>query len=396
MTLHYPPFFEGGYELNCKVVAEELIKRGHKVFILTNKKEIIEKEENIFRILYEYNPLDNGSLKKRYYQLIWTYLSRKNYFITLNLAKQLKPDVAYIWQLSNMTMLPLIALQKLNIPVVFHLGDYWLSCSKKYFVFEKNPLKRIYRKIITGVNNFNFLDLRHLLVISNALKKEYIRLGFDEKNITIIPRGILSSMIIDLSKINQNKPNGQINLLYAGRVVKQKGIDVAINAVNYLINTMGFKNLRLDIIGKGDSKYKEELNNLVNSLQLQNYVSFINQIPREILLEYYSGYDALLFPSVWEEPFGNTIIESMARGLPVIASEVGGVSEIITSGENGILIPPNDFMKIAEAINTLINDHDFRLELKYNAIKTIKEKFTQEIVCNQIENYLFKTNNSYK
>jgi len=159
---------------------------------------------------------------------------------------------------------------------------------------------------------------------------------------------------------------------------------------------MGFKNLRLDIIGKGDSKYKEELNNLVNSLQLQNYVSFINQIPREILLEYYSGYDALLFPSVWEEPFGNTIIESMARGLPVIASEVGGVSEIITSGENGILIPPNDFMKIAEAINTLINDHDFRLELKYNAIKTIKEKFTQEIVCNQIENYLFKTNNSYK
>ena len=194
VTSLYPPYCEGGYELNCKAVADELTKRGHEIFILT-RKEIEEKakeEKNIFRLLYMCNTSFSNSIQRRYKQLKWAYLTRRNYLTTYKLAKQLKPDLVYVWQLSSKSMLPLVAIQKLKIPIVFHLGDYWLSNSKLYFVFEPNRVKRLYRSFITGIKNYNNISFNHLLVVSNALKREYERTGFNKNNITIISRGVPS------------------------------------------------------------------------------------------------------------------------------------------------------------------------------------------------------------
>jgi glycosyltransferase involved in cell wall biosynthesis len=87
-----------------------------------------------------------------------------------------------------------------------------------------------------------------------------------------------------------------------------------------------------------------------------------------------------LFPSRWEEPGGGTILEAMARGLPVIASSRGGALDVIRDGKNGLMVPADDPTALAEAILRLIQNDNLVQKIRHEAIKTIRDRFTLERV----------------
>ena len=396
----YPPYFVGGYELKCKLHTEELVRRGHNVSVLTSNWGVVKKnvvEHNVFRLLHtgrnsrpmrlqKKMPIINR-LRRRYDQLKRAFDCRKNYKIARNAVVAMKPDLVYAWQLDDVSIGPVLAAQEQGIPTVFRLDDYWLANLKKEICLDSDPLKRRYRAIINGVEDFNNIDFSHMLVVSRSVKKSYVGAGFVGQNITVMPEGVLSSIILENSELTYVENSNPFHLVYVGRLVHQKGTHVALEALAHLVSDLGISNIHLDIIGIGPDDYVEQLKNIAVELELNSYVDFVGFVEHQQVLAQFLDYDAVLIPSLWEEPLSGTIAEAMARGLPVIATDRGGNPEIIFDGENGLLVPPGDPVKLAYAIKRLMENPAMVRKLKQKALDTVRANYTHERIVDRVEEY---------
>ena len=398
VTNYYPPYDVGGYELRCKETAEQLKQRGQDVFVLTSRRRSGSSltEENIYRLL-AIDSMDDSSdgdgpfrFGRRYRQLIWAIQGRRNYGITLKLIKTLRPHLVFIWNMGQIGVAPVRASQTQDIPVVFSIGDYWLLHVKQKLCDDSNFIKRKYWAAVMGLKDFHQLDLRHLIMNSGTLKQTYIKNGFLAESISVIPRGIKADLIIPVQRLNEAQPvrRNPIKLLFVGRIVPEKGPDVAINAVEILKNRHGEHSVKLDLIGDGSEKYILSLKNAITKLKLENDVNFKGKLGRSTVLDLYLDYDALLFPYRWEEPFGGTVLEAMARGLPVIISNHGGPLDMVCDGENGLLVPVDKPTELADAVERLVQDPALADKLRRAALHTIRQKYTLEDVVDRTIDYL--------
>jgi glycogen synthase len=431
----YPPYIKGGYELRCKETADELSRRGHEIIVLTSrwgtKDRQTEVEGSVHRLLF-YNMLiyperdvfqkpaalqvknkpllgdmiysnflsnfnkltarDPFRLRRRYYQIRWALKSRRNYEITRELITTVGPDLVFIWNMGLVGIPPILAAQNLGIPTVFSIGDYWLPRLKAELCDDYSRIKRIFRTVVTGLDDFSKLDIRHLLVISTVLKNNFIENGFPEENLHVISRGIDSNLILSVDTLGElpRNHNGNMKLLFVGRIVLDKAPDVAIKALDILRTEHGISDIELDIIGQGSKEYISSLENMVRELKLEKNIRFLGWLEHSRILDLYSDYDALLFPSRWVEPLGGTVLEAMARGLPIIASRRGGPQEIISDGENGLLVPADDSAALARAILCLLQSDELTRSIRFAGIKTIKERHTIERIVDQNLEYFKK------
>jgi glycosyltransferase involved in cell wall biosynthesis len=387
----YPPYYKGGHEIQCKTIADGLLGKGHEIYVLTSNYGVNGKsaENNIFRSL-NYLSIDRlNGFAERVKQVKNALLARHNRFITDTIIKKIKPDIVYAGQLTSISIYPMKAIQKYNIPIVHHLGNYYFAELMEDCVLESNPIKRFYRKILFGFGGLDDFDFKHIITVSKAVKQTYVKKGFSENNISVIfPRGIMSGLILEEGKKLSGSDKGQIRLLYIGRIDKSKGIHIAVEAVGSLINSPEKRELTLDIIGEGEESYKDELKTLIRKLKLDGIVRFKGHIKYALILKEYQNCDILLVPSIWEEPFGIILLEAMSQGLPVIASRTGGIPEIIEDGTSGLLVPPNDSEKLTEAIIKLIDNPSLYEEISTKGIKEIRAKYTYEHIINQIDDYL--------
>jgi glycosyltransferase involved in cell wall biosynthesis len=256
-------------------------------------------------------------------------------------------------------------------------------------MLEENAIKRFYRQFIFGFNGLDKFDFRYIITVSEAVKRKYVEVGFRERDISVIPPlGIPIELIPNEYKRTSRAKNNLLKLLYVGRIVKEKGVHVAIESVGYMINNLGMNNLNLDIIGEGDLTYMEYLYGLIETLKLKDYVNFRKGMSRDEVLRQYRNYDILVVPSIWEEPFGIIILEAMSQGIPVVATSVGGIPEIIEAEKVGILVPPNDPITMALAIKKLIDNPSLSKKISGNGISLIHNKYTDETIINQIDHYL--------
>jgi glycogen(starch) synthase len=429
----YPPYAKGGYELRCKETADELSRRGHKIVVLTSRWGLkdAQVEENLYRILL-YNPLidptknaspesatqtsnnvlplkrinslklfkkllkllNNESLKlrKRYYQIQWAFKSHKNYRLAHRVITSTQPDLVFIWRMGFVGITPILAAQNLGIPTVFSLGDYWLVQLKTELLDDPSPFKKKFRAAISGLSTYSQLDTKHLLPNSTILKNYYLAKGFPEENLHVISRGIKASLILPAESLGElpRSLNEKMKLVFVGRLVEDKAPDVAIKALEILRREHGIDNVELDLIGQGESEYVASLEKLVSELNLKKNVKFLGWLEHSKIQDLYSNYDALLFPSRWVEPLGGTVLEAMARGLPVIASRQGGPTEIITEGVNGFLVSVDDPAAFAKAIFELFSQDDLTQRIRIAGIKTIQEQYTLENIVDRNLEYFQK------
>ena len=178
-------------------------------------------------------------------------------------------------------------------------------------------------------------------------------------------------------------------MLYAGRLHPTKGVEVAIKVLA-ILNSQDDRKYTLDIAGTGQQEYVEKLKTIGSDLHLNGHLRFLGHLSRDSLMKHYQSYSILLFPSVYPEAFGLTVIEAMAKGVPVIASKRGGPLDIITHMEDGLLVEPENPKAFAEGVNLLESRPELRKKIAENAIKKIKRKFTLETHVEKTEKVLFK------
>ncbi len=171
-------------------------------------------------------------------------------------------------------------------------------------------------------------------------------------------------------------------ILFVGALTRwhrYKGLDDLLRAFRILDRT----DVRLLVVGGGDLKHEYE--NMAQSLRIRDRVVFTGDVPDSLLPKYYALSDVLVLPSKdRSEGFGLTILEANASGVPAIASAVGGIPGILIDGENGVLIPPRDPERLAEAIRRLVDDDAYRSALGRRA-RELALKHDWRIVASDTE-----------
>lgn len=154
------------------------------------------------------------------------------------------------------------------------------------------------------------------------------------------------------------QPSAPLELLTVARLFPVKGLDLYLRALAQLSDLP----LRARIVGSGSETYRQQLLALVDELGLGDRVELSGAIDPEAIASAYATADLFVLPSR-HEPFGIVLIEAMAAGLPIVATEVDGIPQVVEAGVSALLVPPENVERLAIALRTLATDPQRRLAL---------------------------------
>jgi glycosyltransferase involved in cell wall biosynthesis len=166
-----------------------------------------------------------------------------------------------------------------------------------------------------------------------------------------------------------------IDVLFVGRLSPEKGLETLIEAAQYLS-----KETRIVIIGDGElyKQLERQVQQLACNIELKGWVN------NQSLPSYYNRARVFVVPSL-SEPQGVVVLEAMACGVPVIASNTGGLPEMIEHGKNGWLVEPGDAKSLANTIQAALSDEIVRINAGDSALETAQsfstEWFRQQLPC---------------
>jgi glycosyltransferase involved in cell wall biosynthesis len=429
--VHSLPFLnKAGTEIYTYELSLELSKK-HELYIFARgcdekqkEYEITEPDASGIKICLINNTFKHCDSFKKYYQ---------NEAIDAKfeaLLDRIKPDIVHIQHLVFLSIGIIKKIKDRGIPLVFTIHDYWLMCprwhilkkdltpcgnafihnfnmeclncmaellnikksSKAVYLFSKRILpvfllrwlKNTYflctRKIQT--NDSGLVKLRErdssikvllnnvslFLTPSEYLRNKFIKFGIPADKIRLLQNGLNDDLFSDIRKTDSVK----IRFGFIGTILPAKGLDVLIKAFNRIRK----KDVELKIYGS-----------LYSYADFEDYPFYLKKIAKNKNIKFMGGFnhseiagvfreiDVLIVPSIWHENSPLVINEAFLSNTPVIASNIGGIPELVRDGFNGFLFKPGDPLDLQEKIEYIMDNLEIVSELRKNMlkIKTIKE-----------------------
>lgn len=230
---------------------------------------------------------------------------------------------------------------------------------------------------------WNLKNINYFIAMSNEIEEGLREDRFDPRRIKRIPNFIDLKTFYPIEETKKANLKEELGLkgqvvTYTGRLAEKKGIDILLTAWKEVIKK--FPTAVILILGKGHLesviKSQAEILGLNGSVILKGYVQNVEDFLR--------ASDIFVFPS-FQEGLPNSLLEAMGCGLPVVATRIGGVMDVIKDGENGILVEPGDAQGIAEGITKLLEDKAFAFNLGLEALRTIQMNHSLDTV---VQRYL--------
>ena len=255
---------------------------------------------------------------------------------------------------------------------------------------DKEPALRI------SIEN-KLMDLSDLIVASSPADRGHMlqHYGADPAKIIVVPCGVDLNLFSQLPKEicrHDLELSSRRAILFVGRITPIKGLECLLKALVILIgkSKISSSDLHLLIIGgeldnggNGANKEMKKLNDLTSRLGLDSMVTFLGAKPQHDLPCFYSAAEVCVLPSLYES-FGMVALECMASGTPVIASNVGGLSNTIINGYTGYLVPRGNATALAEKIDLFLQNDYLRSRIgkqaAHHAQKYSWEKITRQLV----------------
>lgn len=216
-----------------------------------------------------------------------------------------------------------------------------------------------------------------LIFVSETARKEFLstspvirpsKMHVIYNAITLAPKHVVSC---------GSDGGGSVTLLYAGRISPEKGLEVLIRAMEKLQD-----NIRLLVAGQGRSRDVLPLMKLAQALDLDGRIEWLGHV--DDIASRMADADIGVVPTVAKEAFGLSVLEFMSQGVPVVATNNGGPSEIITDGIDGLLVRPSDPEALASAISKLADDASLRSQMGAKAAVVVGERFSYPQFYRQI------------
>jgi glycosyltransferase involved in cell wall biosynthesis len=251
----------------------------------------------------------------------------------------------------------------------------FLMCQDFYEYFdvsEKNLLKRI---IFGNILKFFIrLSVRksHVIALSNHIKKRARAYG--AKKVQVIPIYGINTSIFKPKIINHLKfPTNKKIILTTARVAPEKGLSYILKAISFI------DNVYLIMVGPGDLN---QLKNLVNRYNVQDKVKIVGEIDPDEIADYYNACDIFVLPSL-KEGLGLSSGEALACKKPVVASNTGGIPDIVIHEKTGLLVEPANVGQLRDAINRFLSSEQLCQELANKGYNHIKENYEEKRVVNK-------------
>lgn len=293
-------------------------------------------------------------------------------------------DPSLIWQARK-----LIIKNRINIIQTHGYKEHVLGlilkiiCRKPWIGFahgytDENAKVRFYNKLDRFA--LRFPDI--VVTVSNSLKRRLIESGVSERKIRIIYNaidkdGLRPDLTPDEVRVKYGIKQDERLIGVIGRLSPEKGQGIFLHAFKRLIGKI--PDVKGIIIGDGPEK--EKLIQFCSNNGLKDKIIFTGY--QNNIANFYQIMDLMVLPS-FSEALPNVVLEAMAFKIPVIATSVGGVPEIITDGQNGLLVPSGNPDILAEKMIQLLNDYERLKEFSENAYRSLYPKFSPESRALQI------------
>lgn len=237
-------------------------------------------------------------------------------------------------------------------------------------------------RIMRRVFRLTYARCRHFIVLSKVFQDKLVRLGVKNARFwleTTVADNVKSQAFSLEDKINSAADC--FNILFMSRIVASKGVDIAIDAVAFLLdNYPGFP-LTLTIAGDGEEL--DFVKKYVSKREL-HFVRFVGHVTGEAKQHILANSHILLFPTQYGEGMPNVVLECMLYGMPIISRRVGGISDVVIHGENGFLSDSKDYKTYSQFLLNLVADPQAYRKMAVNNHRKAAENFTSERVTERM------------
>ncbi|MBI4972648.1 MAG: GT4 family glycosyltransferase PelF, partial [Candidatus Omnitrophica bacterium] len=347
-----PELNVGGVETGVVDLSKALVKLGHKAVVVSGGGELVKQLENLGAIHYQL-PVHQKSLLVMFRMINKIAEIIKKEEIDIVHARSRVPAWAAYF-----------AARKTNRVFI-------TTCHGFY---KKHPFS-----LVMGWG-------KRVIALSNIIARHMIDdFGVPYERIKLVPRSIDLEKFKYIDPAEKRKADFHVGII--GRLVPIKGHAYFIKAMAKVSrSTSGLKIWIVGDVPQSREAYKEELQILVKRLGLKPATEFLG-LQRDIP-SILANLDVLVLATTTHEAFGRVIIEAQAAGVPVVATKVGGVVDIIENEKTGLLVPPADPTSMAEAVIRLYKDKKLAQDLSQAAYKKVKEKYTlQDMVKHTLDIY---------
>lgn len=369
-----------GAEANVLITAREFQRRGHSIAILhglgTGRGE--ENWSTVFQRRFDLN--GDGA------KTVQTAL------------KEFQPDIIYVHKMADLGIIRSLLESGRPLARMVHDHDIYCMRSYKYNYFTRAvchrpaglhcvvpcmafvgrgqgkgfPLRWVSykaKKMEIALNR----QFRRMVVVSRYMREELLRNGFDAARIEIHP-----PVPPPGEPFLRSNFSGRNLVLYAGQVIRGKGVDL-------LLKSLALLKTPFECVILGDGSHRATCEALSRKLGLASKVQFKGFVPQEQLKEYYRECSVVALSSVWPEPFATIGMEVMRYGLPVVAFDVGGISDWLMDGQNGYLVSSGDCQAYAGRIGQLLDNKPLAREMGERALRMVNEQFSFSSYIDDLE-----------
>ena len=360
ITNTFPPAINaGGAEIASYHTCQELLRRGIDCSILFVNNRMPEAMDTWYTL--DSLPVHRINFYTRRQRAITDVFDRRIYRAVRRELRQLKPDLIHVSNVSGATLSPFVAGRTLGVPIVSTLHDLWLlcpnnmmlradgslcdprrghrQCYRRYDFWGDVPYRRSVFAALTA-------NVRLFISPSQALIDRHAEAGYARRRFRLVRNAVAAhppaeprhpGIIQMMSTAHRYQ-----NILYVGGGVEIKGILTLVKAMPLLARHVD--RLRMLVAGGGEAPFLEQLGAYAPLVQL------LGRVPFDEMQPLYGVSDLTLIPSIWHENSPMVIYQSYQAGVPVAASAIGGIPELIREGETGYLSRAGDAVALAEKI----------------------------------------------
>ena len=366
MTRIMPSHSLGGMQKQTMDLCTGFVDAGHEVTVITTARTDGVESEVLHGVDIHYL----RDCKPGYYGRKWNNLCR----IKITQLHQTKPiDVIHSQSMGAIGVLGWAKRNSIPIVSTWHgtslteITTFFSSASyhPRYWHWLAIMPLRLMKRYITMDLAVRRASAR-ITLVSPTLEKNMKTFAKDK--VTTIPNGI------ELPEIREKSDRGKVECIAIGRIEKEKGIHYAIRAIANLSPEQR-NSVVLNIVGEG--AYLEALKRLVEQLSIGSEVVFHGRIDDDALSDIYHKSHIHIMPTTRQEGLPLTILEGMAYGLTTIASDIGGISGVISHNDDGFLIPPGNQSQLDKAFHTLLTDRERIDACGKAARQTIEQNYSK-------------------
>jgi phosphatidylinositol alpha-mannosyltransferase len=329
--------YPGGVANHISALGREFTKMGHEVKIIAPASKGVTSSDKLIRLGRAWPTPSSGSVAR----------------ITLTpwLASKVKPllerekfDVIHLHE----PLVPMLCTTVLRLSRTANVGTFHAMDSRSYTLWK--PFTILFLK-----KWFRRLDGK--IAVSKPAK-DFISKHFPG-DYTIIPNGVdLEHFSPKVAPIEKFK-DGKLNILFVGRQEKRKGVNYLLGAYKKVRKEIG--NCRLILVGPS-TRWSRSYEKQVKRRGLKDII-FVGYVSQEDLPRYYQTADIVCSPATGRESFGLILLEAMAMGKPIVASNIDGYASVVSHGVEALMVPPKNKRMLAQALISLASDAKLRQEM---------------------------------